>query len=866
MRRRHLPLLVLVPVLAVIAAFPGARRRPVARPAEAAADAGPADYFYLQRAMPDGTIPSGRYWAAVQELQFERALAAQSLTAGGTNVTTAVQDWAPVGPYNIGGRVNAIVAAPGGVPAYVGSANGGVWRSDNYGTNWTPLTDRLGLFSVGALELNPQNANTVWLGTGDANGTIDGYDGTGVYVSRDRGVSWTGKGLELTSHISSVVVNPQDSNKVYVGAMGKAFTTDSNRGFYRSLDGGRTWTRTLFVNDSTGVSDIQINPAHPDSIFCTTWERVRRLRYRRAFGADCAIWRSIDGGATWTKKVNGLPPAGDNLGRIGLALAPSRPSRLYASTTSGSVGGYRGMGVYRSDDGGDSWSRVDDGALQPNGYGGFSWYFGRVVVATNDPDDVYILGVILMHSQDGGATFVDATSSAHVDQHDLWIDPANPARIYLGNDGGFFSLGGGVWQPSFDLPISQFYAGTVDASNVSKILGGTQDNGTLKTESGPFGWTEILGGDGFHCLVSPSNTNNVFAEWQYCCEGAGVQRSTNNGASFFTSGGWVNTDHYNWDTPIVVNPRNPSTLLSGSQRVYRTRNAGVSWSPISGDLSSGVPAQVNYGTISTIAISNADTTLYLAGTDDGKVWRSQNGGGLWDDISAGLPGRYVTRVVADPTDPNVVYVAHTGFGEDVHDPRVFRSTDRGSHWTSINGNLPDAPVNDLVVDPVLAGTLYAGTDLGVFVTRNLGQTWTPLGGYMPLQPVWDLELHAASRKLFAFTHGRSAWVLDLGSVSLTAPDTRSGSSLAISAPNPNPARAVASFDLSLTAQAQVDVTLFDASGRQVRVLAHGTLPPGRHPLLWNGLDARGVRTRAGVYFVRATDGSVTRTQRLVRVD
>ena len=287
---------------------------------------------------------------------------------------------------------------------------------------------------------------------------------------------------------------------------------------------------------------------------------------------------------------------------------------------------------------------------------------------------------------------------------------------------------------------------------------------------------------------------------------------------------------------------------------------------MSGDLTSGPGAQVNYGTITTVAISPADSNLYLAGTDDGHVWRSQNGGGTWQEITAGLPAAYVTRVAADPLDAQTIYVTHSGFGEDQHDPRVFRSTDRGNTWTSISGNLPDAPVNDLVVDPVIAGTLYAGTDLGVFVTRNLGQTWTALGGYMPVQPVWDLELHQATRRLYAFTHGRSVWMLDLGTVPLSVPTSTSGSKLALSTPMPNPARGAARLDMTLASSAQVDVSVFDAAGRRIRVLAHGNLAEGRHSLAWDALDERGSRARAGVYFVRASDGSETRTQRLVIAD
>jgi hypothetical protein len=299
---------------------------------------------------------------------------------------------------------------------------------------------------------------------------------------------------------------------------------------------------------------------------------------------------------------------------------------------------------------------------------------------------------------------------------------------------------------------------------------------------------------------------------------------------------------------------------------YRSTNSGSTWVPISGDLTTNPVAHVVYGTISTVAISKPDSALYLAGTDDGRVWRSQNAGAAWEEITSGLPALYVTRVVADPLDPQVVYVAHSGFSVDQHTPRVFRSVDRGTTWQAISGNLPDAPVNDLVVDPARPGTLYAATDVGVFETRNLGGTWVPLGGYMPVQPVWDLELHQASRQLFAFTHGRSAWKLDLNTVSLSAPVASVASTLSLSAPFPNPSRGSARFDLELGTSAQVDVSVFDAAGRRVRVLTRGNHAAGRHALAWDGRDERGTRARAGVYFVRATDGPATRTRRLVLTD
>lgn len=856
--RPRLHHLLLIPVVAALAALPHARLLPAGHDAEE--HDYPADAFYLQRAMPDGTLPSERIQAATEQLLFERALQSQTFAA------SAIQDWTPVGPVNIGGRVNAIVAYPGGTPAILGAANGGLWRSDDLGFHWVPISDAAGIGSVSALTMTPQNNNTVWAGTGDANGTVDGYDGTGLYVSRDRGQRWKYTGMRETAHISAVAVNPLDSNKVYVGAMGKSFTTDPNRGFYRSLDGGRTWTRTLYVNDSTGVSDIAVNPLHPDTIFCATWERVRRLTYRRAFGVHCAVWRSADGGATWTKVINGLPVAGENLGRIAIAVAPTQPSRIYASVISGAISGYVGLGLFRSDDSGETWDKVDLGSVHRNAFGGFGWYFGRVVVSPFDANDVWVCGVRLLHSIDGGVTLDDVTQTAHVDQHALWVDPLDPNRVYLGNDGGFYSLSGGQWQIAFDLPITQFYNGAVDPQNANKVLGGTQDNGTIKSETGAGGWAQILGGDGFHCTVNPTNTNIILGEWQYCSDQTGIKRSANNGGSFASTGGWTTTDRFNWNTPFVHSPRNPNTMLAGSQRVYKSINTGGLWTPVSFDLSTNPGALVNYGTISALAISNADSNLFLAGTDDGKVWRSQTGGGSWDDISAGLPGRYVTAVAADLNDPNVIYVAHSGFGQDLHDPRVFRSIDRGAHWTSISGNLPDAPVNDLVLDPAIPGTIYAGTDLGVFVTRNLGETWVSLGGAMPVVAVWDLELHTVSRQLFAFTHGRSAWKLDLNNISLSAPPAAGPSRLALSAPSPNPARGAANLVLSLAASAQVDVSIFDAAGRRVRVLAHGERAAGRYTLAWDARDERGSRVRSGVYFVRASDGATTRTERLVLAD
>jgi photosystem II stability/assembly factor-like uncharacterized protein len=483
-------------------------------------------------------------------------------------------------------------------------------------------------------------------------------------------------------------------------------------------------------------------------------------------------------------------------------------------------------------------------------------------------DQVWALGVSLVRSADGGTTFSNWTGSAHVDQHAIWFDPTNPSRIYLGNDGGFYSSvnGGSNWAKSIDLPITQFYAGAVDPSNVNRLLGGTQDNNTLITAGSPSGWSAILGGDGFYCLVDPTNPNIILAEWQFCCSNSGPKRSTNGGGSFASPGGIVGSDRFNWSTPFVMDPNDHNVVLLGSQRVYKSTNNGVSYSIVSGDLTGNPPSLLLYGTITTLDISPVSPRIYYAGTDDGRVWRSRNAGASWEDISAGLPMRYVTRVTADPADSNVVYVTHSGFGLDEALAHIHRSTNAGDTWTSIAGNLPDAPANDILVDPADPNTLYLGTDVGVFATRNLGAGWYPLGVGMPLQTIFDLTLHAGSRTLIAATHGRSQWKLDLNVLPVSVGRDIAPPRLALASPRPNPSRATAHLSLVVSTATALQIDIYDASGRRVRALASGRFAPGRHTIDWDGADDHGRRSSPGMYFVRASGDGAAATTRLVRVD
>ena len=853
---------LLLPHALALVAFAGAlitsladAPRPTGGPREA--EHYPSDWVYAQRAYPGGTVDQAAFLAAVARARADR----ERLSASGGLV------WQPAGPYNIGGRVTALAVVPGGTTLYLGSANGGVFRSDDGGVNWTSVFDSDLAFSIGALALDPADPGTVYCGAGEANAAVDTYDGAGLYRTRDGGASWQYVGLQETARIGRVAVDPSNSDRIFVAGMGTQFSTGPDRGLYRSEDGGANWTQVLFVNDSTGCADVVINPAHPETVYCATWERVRHPTYRRAFGPGCGIWRSIDHGSTWTRLQNGLPAPGDNVGRIGLAIAASRPSMVYAQIVTGSAGGYQGLGLYRTADGGATWTRRDVSGFTGI-FGGFGWYFGEMAVDPTNADRVYALGVDLVRSIDGGANFVSVLGSSHVDNHAIWIDPADPNRIYLGNDGGFFSstAGGTTWIHAETLDISQFYAAAIDPANPARLMGGTQDNNTVLTNGSPFAWAPILGGDGFFCAFHPTNSAVLLAEWQYSCGNTGPRRSSNTGSTWATPSGVVSTDRFNWSTPLVLNPRNPNVVLFGSQRVYRSTNNGVSYAPISGDLTTNNGSSLLvYSTITTLDISFPDTTVYYAGTDDGKVWRSIDRGASWTDISAGLPVRWVTHVVADPVDPKGVYVTLSGFGGDEHLAHVYRSVDRGTTWSSVSGNLPDVPVNDVVVDPADTQRLYAATDVGVYWTRDLGATWVPLGGGLPFTAVFDLNLHAPTRLLVAATHGRSQWKADLTQIPVAVDPAAPPAGLALSPPWPNPSRERVSLTLELARPGRAEVAVFDAAGRRVRTLFEGALAAGRHPVAWDGSGAGGAHAAPGVYFVRATTPEGSADRRLVRV-
>jgi photosystem II stability/assembly factor-like uncharacterized protein len=821
----------------------------------------PNEYFHLQRAWPAHDVPAGKHAAA---LAHARTMAAAPFRS------SAGAPWQAAGPTNVGGRITAIAVDPADdARLWIGGADGGVFHSSDTGVTWTPQLDGFGGLSIGALAHHPSASGVLLAGTGEANASGDSYDGIGLLKTTDGGATWAVTGLTTAQRIGRIAWNPVDTDVIHVAVCGGLFSKGPDRGMYRSTDGGVTWTQTLFVSDSTSAIDVAIDPVNPDNVYAAFWERLRAPDNRSVAGPTSGIWKSTDGGDSWSLLTNGLP-SGSLVGRIGLAVAASNPQTVYAIYAD--TPGYFD-GVYKTTNGGTSWSRIDDGNDLSGAFSSFGWYFGNIRVDPTNANIVWAVGYSVYRSSDGGVNWTDRGGITHVDHHGFWIDPSNPSRIYDGNDGGFYlSTNSGIsWTKRNTLPITQFYAITVDPQVPARIYGGTQDNSTPRTLTGALDdWDVLIGGDGFTCAVDHTDSDVMYGEYQF----GGLAKTTNATSSnpsfnYSVKSGISGSDRTNWHAPFVMDPNNHLVLYFGTNKCYKTTNGAGSWTAISGDLTDGPGGgSLTFGTLTTIAVSaTASNTIYV-GSDDGNVHVTTNGGGNWTEIDAGLPVRWVTRVAIDPADDATAYVTFSGYKEDEFLPHVFRTTNHGSSWTDISGNLPDTPVNDIVPDPADANRLFLATDVGVFVTNDLGGSWELLGSGLPLSVVVDLELHHGTRTLVAGTHGRSAWKLDL-QAAVDAPAVAGWESAIdgpqLAAPAPNPARGPVTLAFALPAAGSARLTVHDVAGRRIATLWDGAAPAGGTRARWDGRDESGAPVAAGAYFVRLESAGEIRTEKIVRV-
>lgn len=764
---------------------------------EAQSDYKPIDWFYQQRAYPSGEMNREAYRDALQQAKELRV-----------NPVKSNGVWTFAGPNNIGGRLTDIEINPlNEEEMYLGTASGGIFKTNNGGLSFSPIFDEQLSLSIGDIALAPNDSEIVYVGTGEANpgGGSLAYDGNGLYRSNNGGESWSHLGLDEIGSVGRVVVSNENPDIAYVAAMGYLFENNPERGVFKTTDGGENWTQILYVNDSTGAIDLAIHPENPDTIYAVMWERVRRLEYFKYGGYGSDIYRSYDGGENWEELDNGLP-TGLLVGRIGIGISPSNPSVLYAIYADRT--GYFD-GLFKSEDGGDTWIQTNDAALSDI-YASYGWWFGRLKIDPQDENTVYGIGFDLFKTSDGGNSWQDITGIAHVDQHEIAVSPTNSNRVYLASDGGFYESlnAGSTWSHNKTLPITQFYTAAIDASTPYRVYGGTQDNGTNRTLSGsPDTWTQIYGGDGFYCIIDPTNAQYVYAEYQY----GNLARSTNYGSNFSSATtGISSNDRKNWNTPVVMNPNNPSSLYYGSHRLYKSLNKAVNWEAISEDLTNG-PGGGNqkYGTITSISVSKVDTNIIYVGTDDANVWMSQDNGGNWNKVSDNLPNRWISRVVTDPVQPSVAYVCLSGFRENEYMPHVFMTEDYGSTWLDISEGLPEAPVNDLVVWNDVMKRLIIATDVGVFYKDVEFDGWHLFAEGLPLVPITDLALDVASGTLAAATFGRSMYTY---TITVGAEDIPSNLSEITVFPNP------ASHQINVNIPSQlekIDISIHDIQGREV---------------------------------------------------
>lgn len=795
----------------------------------------PSDWFIAQRSYPYGKVDYTAYKIALQKKS--------ELTAVVTERDNLI--WQAEGPYNIGGRIQDVEMDPTNMQIiYAGAATGGIFKSTDQGATWTPIFDLQPSLSIGDIAIAPLDPETIYAGTGEPNcggGSIT-YDGAGIFKSLDGGESWNYTGLDSSRNTGRIVVDPKNTNRVFAATMGDLFADSPHRGVYRTEDGGASWQQVLFLNDSTGAIDLAINRLHPDTIFACTWERVRRPTYEHYGGASSGIYRSYDGGNTWTELTSGLP-SGNTVGRIGIDISQSNPAVLYAIYAD-DVGYFNG--IYKTSDNGDNWTHTNDAALSGM-FASYGWWFGRIKVDPISPNIAYAIGFDEYKTENGGTTWNSSGGSMHVDHHTMYIHPLDHNLILDGNDGGVYKStnGSSSWTHYDNIANSQFYTCELDNSNTQRLYGGLQDNNVVRTLTGGLNdWQSIIGGDGFYVLVDPVNANYVYAESQY-----GALNKSTNGGTFFSSAtnGIGFNDRHNWNTPVAFNPKNPKSLYYGSNKLYKSINRASNWNVISPDLTNGSGAgNITFGTITTISVSPVDTNTIYAGTDDGNVWMTSNNGVNWTNVSSTLPDRWVTRVTCDPKDELKAYVTFSGYRFNDNMVHVYMTEDGGQSWESISGNLPDIPTNDILVDTSLNNTLYIATDVGVFYSSNMGNSWNVLGTGLPTVPVTDLTFHEPTKTLLAATYGRSMYSLDLNNLPTGNPNPVTAVfSLTIF---PNPVQDMLNVDFISDQSQKGMVKVMDVNGRVVWE-TQKSFSKGKNNFHWNREGENGSKVSPGIYFL-----------------
>ncbi|MBK8346159.1 MAG: T9SS type A sorting domain-containing protein [Saprospiraceae bacterium] len=718
------------------------------------------DHFLLKQ-YPETTFHIRAYEKVMEEmLMFSKNQHARSTGS-----------WVVQGPGNIGARANTVAIDPfNSQNILVGYSEGGLFRTRNGGTTWLPVFDEQTTLSIGDVVYDPINSDIVYAGTGDPN--VSGYPfiGNGVYKSTDGGTTWRNIGLKETRIISQVRISKQDNNIIYVSAMGLPFEKNQHRGVFKSNNGGETWQQVLFVNDSTGICDLVVHPGNHNIVYAAGWNRIRNNKKSLVSGPDAKIYKSIDGGATWKTLKNGLPE--DLSSRIGIDISASNPNILFACYTH--PANFNLKGVYKSTDGGESWQSLiigGDTGLEQGIYGGFGWYFGKIRINPNNSDDVFILGVDLYRTVDGGISWEAATPpwwsyEVHADKHDLIFQGSN---MFLATDGGVYkaNIDNARWEDIENIPTTQFYRVSYNPHSPELYYGGAQDNGTSGGNNLAINdWDRIYGGDGFQSLFHPQNKDIFYVETQ----NGDISVTSNGGIDFDAAdAGIESSDPRNWDMPLMMSHHDPNVLYTGTNRIYRNEggNTDINWKPISEDLTKPDSDFLRHN-ISAIHESKLNSDYIISGSSDGQLWVTKDKGSTWDKINTGLPLKYISSVSFSPVFENTIYCSFTGYKDNDNFPHIFKSDNLGKTWRPINGNIPPVAINNILVLPkpndgdLIGGDLIViATDAGVYFTNNGGGEWQRLGDNMPLVPVYDVDYNVINNEVIAGTFGRSILTFDL---------------------------------------------------------------------------------------------------------
>jgi photosystem II stability/assembly factor-like uncharacterized protein len=681
--------------------------------------------------------------------------------------------WTIQGPGNLGGRVNAIAVNPKDENIiFIGFSHGGAYRSMDGGNSWTPVFDNEISLYISDIAIDPKNPQTIYIATGDHSGGFYCGQGNGIYKSTNNGNSWQQSGLKETRVISKILIDYKNPQIVYAASLGYSYEKNSQRGLYKSTDGGTNWNKILYLNDSTGITDLIMHPVNPNILFAVSWNKLGTNNRAMIIGPDGQIFKSIDGGNNWQRLTNGLPADSIN-GRIAIAISKSQPNILYARyvrTYTDCGNGNNLYGIYRSDNTGDSWSQLPaleaGSGLPCDCLGGFGWYFQNIIVNPKDADDLYILGIEMYRSTDGG-NFWDLavppwfTYEVHADKH-AFVFLKN-GDFLLGTDGGLYRHNDffDSWDDIENIPTNQVYRVAYNPHYPENYYGGLQDNGSTGGNKDDIdNWDRIYGGDGFQMAFNEINPEIFYAEYQ---NGA-LQQYYYGDWRPFTSGLRGNK---NWDFPYMISRHNPSQLIAGSDQIYFNENDTIDdWKAISPNLvsSSRYPSRSN-PTITSLDESPLDPKTLIAGTINGNVWITKEFDKNWINISSGLPVAYISSVKTSFKNSNTFYVSLSGHrGNDFND-YIYKTTDQGLNWQSMQSNLPNLPVYDILIySSKQDSVIFAATHIGVYASLDGGLNWGRIGENMPFIEVFDLEINESEKTLIAATFGKSIMTFPLDDI------------------------------------------------------------------------------------------------------